>query len=80
MSVWRVERTGCVCGKYGYWTRHDARKVLKEMRRTGTAHPGDPLSTYRCDEGPGFWHIGHSRRSQRGANLNDPRLLFRRWL
>lgn len=61
------------CGKRGYHTRADARKVVKEMRRNHQIRDSaDRLSTYRCPTGR--WHVGNEYG--KGPNVNDPRLRF----
>lgn len=72
-----VSPYSCPCGKRGYWTRQDARTVVKEMRRQGALREAARVSTYRCELSPDFWHVGHTTRHNLAPDMNDPRL---RWV
>lgn len=64
----------CSCGKQGYRERAGAKKVIKEMRRTGKLRH-NRVNAYLCQSGTGYWHVGHG--SPRGRpNLNSPDLRF----
>ncbi|GAA0897884.1 hypothetical protein [Pseudonocardia zijingensis] len=63
------------CGKRGWFSKRNARKVLRQMRdRHGNA---GVLRAYPACTGSGF-HIGHDEPHRPGGrpNLNDPRLRF----
>lgn len=63
----------CRCGKAGFVSRTEARKVLREMRRR-QPHEDPPIQVYRCQQDDTHFHVGHTpywRRSGR-PDLNDP--------
>lgn len=64
----------CTCGKRGYLTRGDAKKVIREMRRAKKTR-SDRVNAYRCQTGTGYWHVGHGEHPAR-PNLNSPNLRF----
>lgn len=48
------------CGKWSYSSRKDAKRTRRRI------HRGDKgLDAYRCPDGTGGWHIGHSHRRSR---------------
>lgn len=65
----------CECGKRGYAERSEAKRVIKEMRRTGKLR-GARVDPYLCETGSDLWHVGHADRRPARPNLNDPHLQF----
>lgn len=44
----------CSCGKRGYHTRRDAKRVARR------SHRGEPgMHAYQCLTDPAFFHLGH---------------------
>lgn len=69
-SLRRVPWHSCTCGKRGYNTRADAKRMLKIQIGYGNDDPGLPnakLSTYRCHIDPTMFHIGHATEWLRRA-------------
>lgn len=55
----------CACGKRGYFTRKEAKRVARRI------YPGDSaLNAYRCLGNPKFFHLGHLREQVRHGEVD----------
>jgi hypothetical protein len=56
----RVPRDRCVCGKVPYVSEHEAKGVRRSMQRADLAG-ANRLVVYGCDQRPGAWHLGRGQ-------------------
>ena len=66
----------CACGKRGYPIRQQAKMVIRETKRVGDDPNQATLHTYRCQQEPELFHVGHANPAVNWPNLNDPRIRF----
>lgn len=70
MSAGFVQHITCQCGKRGYFSRRDAKEIIRQMLEREDDPKGHMLNAYRCPVSPAFFHVGH--RAYLKQNLNDP--------
>lgn len=56
----RIDYRTCTCGKRGYASRTDAKRIIRGMVGGTRGVPGSRLTHYRCSTDPDLYHIGHS--------------------
>jgi hypothetical protein len=54
----RVPRDRCVCGKVPYQSKGEAQGVRRAMQRS-RLQGANALVIYQCERRPGAWHLGH---------------------
>ena len=57
VSLDRVPRERCCCGKVPYASEGEGKAVRRSMQRA-RLQSANALVIYQCDRRPGVWHIG----------------------